>query len=146
MTGKITPGPTVALPVGLLAFGFAGPSFAQTLAQGADVQVSLWRILAALFFCIGLAVAGAFALKLRLNNGGGGRTAALGIISGALKFKLPSLRGQSRLRLIETLHVSAQLEICLFAFDQQQFLIAACPQGVVVLDRGAAADADPSVQ
>lgn len=104
-----------ALIAGLVLPGLA---LAQTLGQGqGDTDVSWGRVIGALVFCLALAVAAAFALRVRLRGG-----------VGAL------LSSNSRLTLIETVRVNQSLDICLFRFDQREFLVAATPHAVTVLE------------
>ncbi len=111
-----------ALVAGLILPGVA---LAQTLGQGqGDTDVSWGRVVGALVFCLALAVAAAFALRVRLRGG-----------VGAL------LSSNSRLTLVETMRVNQSLDICVFRFDQREFLVAATPHAVTVLEsREATAD------
>ena len=97
----------------LLVIANTTPVFAQTLGQGADAGPPLWRVLLVLLLCLGLAVAGAFALRWRL----GGRAPAM------------SLLGQRRTALIERTRLSHQVDLCLVRCDEREFLITTSPQG-----------------
>lgn len=129
----------LALAIGLAPAIAAGPAISQQLGQAASAGPSPWRVAAALALCLLLAVAGAFALRLRMR-GGWSPPAGLRLALGGS----PTLFGAAgrRLRLIETLRVSPQLEICLFSCDQRQFVIAATPHGATVLTDDAAAGAE----
>lgn len=101
----------VGLPLTLLLA--AAPAFSQMLGQGEDSGPPLWRVLLVLFLCLGLAVAGAFALRWRL----GGRTPTLVRL------------GQRRLALIERTRLSHQVDVCLVRCDNREFLVTTSPQG-----------------
>lgn len=92
-------------------------AFAQSLGHADDVGVPWWRVAGALILCLGLAVGAAYALRSRL--GGGGRRL----------FEV----GPRKLRLVETLRLSHQVDVCLVQCDQGQVLIAATPHGAVVV-------------
>lgn len=133
-------------PYGLSAWGTsllaclvpARASWAQTLGQGSDDGISLWRVLAALLLCLVLAVVGGFALKKRLD----GSTPTL-----ATLFKRgPTTR--RRLKLVESLRIGTQVELCIVTCDGREFLVATSTQGVQLLQRlpsdaGVAPDGDP---
>lgn len=113
-------------------------AWAQTLGQGSDEAISLWRVLAALLLCLVLAVVGGFALKKRMD----GSTPTL-----ASLFKRgPSAR--RRLKLVESLRIGPQVELCIVTCDGREFLVATSSQGVQLLhplpsDAGVAPDGDP---
>jgi flagellar biogenesis protein FliO len=123
----------------------ATPAFAQRLGQGAGVEIAWWRVAGALILCLALAVSGAFALKFRLREAGHaprlkGRQAWIAI-AGAFRPGLAPLQRQPRrLRLIETVRLSHQADVCLIECDGKDILVAATPQGVFVLN----ADETPS--
>lgn len=122
--------------VSLLIAGAAGPVWAQSLGQANTVNVSPWRVVAALGLSLTLAAAAALALRYRLDQQAGRRPGSLRVLVGLLRPGLASLsRPRRHLHLQESLRVSPQLEICLFNFDDEQFLVAASPQGATVLDR-----------
>ena len=104
----------------ILALGRCEPALAQQLGQGgAGTEIAWWRLIGAFLICVALAVAGALALKSRMRGG------------------LPKFGvGKRRLQLIDTLRLSHQVDVCLFALDDRDFLIAATPQGAVVLHVG----------
>lgn len=134
MTGLRRAWRSAALAAGIAASA-AAPAFAQRLGQAAAEGPSPWRVAAALALCILLAIGGALALRARLR---GGWTAPPG-------WRLP-LRDPGglfagsprRLRLIETLRLSHQVDICLFSFDERQFVVAATPHGATVVTADAA--------
>jgi flagellar biogenesis protein FliO len=96
------------------ALCLAAPASAQTLGQGGGPQVSWVRVVLALLFCLALAVAAALALRYRFRG-------AVRIAPGA----------DRRLRLVETLRLSHQTDLCLIEVDGRTFLFAATPQGGV---------------
>jgi flagellar biogenesis protein FliO len=93
------------------------PALAQRLGQGTGAEVPVWRVLGALAFCLALAVAAAILLKRRL--GGPGRVA---------------LGGARRLRLVESLRLSHQIDLCVVSCDGAEFLLAATPHGATLID------------
>lgn len=95
------------------------PAMAQTLGQGQDGGVSLWRVIFALLLCLALAVAGAFAVRSRTAG------------SGALLLK-PSLH-RRRLHLIETVRLPHQVTLCLLRCDGRELLLSTSPQGAHLL-------------
>lgn len=101
----------------VLTGGVSTPAIAQ-LGGAPDDGVSLWRVLFALLFCLGLAVAGAFAIRARL----GGRALITRARAGA-----------NRLDLEESLRVSPQLQVAIIRCDGARILIAATPSGTPAL-------------
>jgi flagellar biogenesis protein FliO len=103
-----------------MLFLSAAPVRAQTLAQGGGGDVSLWRVIGALVFCLLLASGAAFALRARFRGA------------------LPPLRGPGRrLRLIESLRLSHQTDLCLVELDGRELVIASTAHGAsLLLDRG----------
>lgn len=99
--------------------GHATPLMAQTLGHGTDDGISYWRVLAALVLCLGLAVAGAFAIRSRMG--------------GSLKgFRLA--RHAHRLQLVETLRLSHQADVSIVICDGREFLVGVSPGGVALLE------------
>ena len=89
------------------------------LGQASEVAVPWGRVFGALVICLGLAVGAAFALKYRMGG------------------TLPSMASSKRkLRLVESLRLSHQVDICLVACEERRFLIAASPHGAVVIAGG----------
>lgn len=121
----------------LVLWTACGPALAQKLGQATSAgDVSIWRVLGALLLCLVLAVAGAYALRHRLRGSG-----------------VPSLgRAFSpvdrRLKLVETVRLSHQTDICLMRCDDADFVIAATAQGVVLLSKPVelSAPAQPETQ
>lgn len=95
----------------------AAPAVAQRIGQGTGAEVPIWRVLGALLFCLFLAVAAAFVLRRRM--------------SGAMPL---AFKGRAkRLRLVETIRLSHQADICLIRCDERDYLLAAAPQGVTLI-------------
>lgn len=124
-----------ALPSGALV-ALATPTAAQTLGQGSGLEIAWWRIVAAFLICAALAVAAAFALRTRMQASGAHSQPASGwrAVRNAI-FSWPSCpeAGEPRLRLVETLRLGPQVDICLVQVDGRDFLVAMSPQGVSLL-------------
>jgi flagellar biogenesis protein FliO len=100
------------------AAAWTTPLSAQTLGQGGGAEVSLWRVFGALIFCLALAAGAAFALRARLRG------------------SLPSVKGAGRrLRLVESLRLSHQVDLCLVEIDGKEIVVAATPHGANLLER-----------
>jgi flagellar biogenesis protein FliO len=95
----------------------AAPALAQRLGQGTDAELPVWRVLGALAFCLALALAAAILLKRRL--GGPGR-AAFG--------------RARRLQLVESLRLSHHIDLCVISCDGAEFMLAATPHGVTLIN------------
>ena len=106
---------TLAIPCLLLLFQ---PAAAQTLGQGSDVEISVWRIVATLVLCTMLAVGGAFLLKAR---------------QGSLPLGSFLPKQNRRLRLVESLRLGPQADLCIVECDGRELLIAASAQGTRLL-------------
>lgn len=96
----------------------SGAAVAQRLGQGADDDVSVWRVVAALLLCMVLAVVGAFILK---SGGWRGLPAFV------------SLKRGNRLRLVESLRVGNQAELCIVVCDGRELLVSSSAQGIALL-------------
>jgi flagellar biogenesis protein FliO len=97
---------------------WAAPLSAQTLGQGGGAEVPLWRVVGALIFCLALAAGAAFALRARLRG------------------SLPSVKSAGRrLRLVESLRLSHQVDLCLVEIDGREVVVAATPHGANLLER-----------
>jgi flagellar biogenesis protein FliO len=99
----------------------ASPAAAQTIGQaGGGPEISIWRVLGALLFCLLLAAGAAFALRTRLKG------------------TLPTLKTGSprRMRLIESLRLSHQTDLCIVEVDGEEIIVAASPHGPRFLPRG----------
>lgn len=124
----------------------ASPALGQNLAQGANVNVSPWRVIAAFCLCIGLAIVAILALRSRMGVQGARAPHGLKELAARVNSvfaRIPKTR--RALHLQESLRVSPQLEICLLTFDNEQFLIAATPQSATVLHRRPATTLVPDV-
>src|SRR5258706_13616939 len=109
----------------LLAAIRSTPALAETLGQAGDDGISLWRVAFALVLCLGLAIAGAFALKGRLAPG---QAISIPFFAGATS---------RRMKLIETLRVKHQVELCLVTCDGHEMLVLTSKQGAQVLNTAA---------
>lgn len=88
--------------------------------------ISLWRVLGAWLLCIGIAVA----LILALRRVRAGRTA-----SGIASF-LPRTLGATRaIDIVETRRVNMSVDLCLFDYEGERYLIAVGAGGSTLLDR-----------
>lgn len=66
------------------------------------------------------------------------------MFAAALPRFVPAARSDARrLRLVETLRLSHQLDVCLLECDGDRLLVAATPQGLIVLPHGEAAGETP---
>lgn len=111
----------------------AAPALAQRLASGSPAPFPWWRWFAAIGLCLGLAVAGALALRARLGGAGGV----------AWPSALPSLRAgaaarRRRVSVLDSVRVSPTLEVCLIRCDAEDYLLAATPHAIVRLSAAAA--------
>jgi flagellar biogenesis protein FliO len=120
---------TFAAAYGLL-FGLLATTqaSAQKLGQATHYDPPWWRVIAALIFCVLLALAAAYVLRGRLN----GRLATL----------LAPKAGERRLRLVETTRLSNQVDVCLLRIDDDELLLAVSPHGSVLLRSRPAAPAE----
>lgn len=123
-----------ALIAGLLpAAGLAlipAVALAQTLGTGGGTELPWWRVVGALSLCLLLAAGAAIALKLR----SGGQIQLFTALSGA----------DRRLQLVETLRLNHQVDICVLRLDQREFVVAASPQGALLLVSGDAPPLTPA--
>ncbi len=109
---------TVGILAGVLLVCADTPAFAQKLGQAPDDGISFVRVLAALLLCLAIAVAAAIFLQKR---------AGLGLT-------LPSLiKRHARLKLVESLRVSPQVNVCIVTCDGRELLLEVSPQGASIL-------------
>ncbi|HLY89133.1 MAG TPA: hypothetical protein VKQ27_09120 [Acetobacteraceae bacterium] len=101
----------------LAVLSASGPAFAQ-LANPQDDGVSFGRVVGALLLCLGLAVAGALAIRARLGGG--------------LALTLPG-KSPRRLRLHESLRVSPQVQLAIVACDGREMLISTSASGAQLI-------------
>jgi flagellar biogenesis protein FliO len=97
----------------------AMPAAAQRIGQGAGAEVSMWRVILALLFCLALGAAVVFLLRRRFR---GARPLSFG--------------REKRLQLVENMRLSHQVDLCIVSRDGHEYLIAASPHGVTVVDDG----------
>lgn len=95
-----------------------GTAWAQQLGHGSDDAMPVWRIVAALFVCAGVAVAAALVLKHRMQGG-------------IALFRAG--HAGPRLAVMESLRVRPQTDLCIVSCDSDQFLIVISPQGTHLL-------------
>jgi flagellar biogenesis protein FliO len=95
------------------------PAAAQRLGQGTGTDISIWRVILALLFCLVLGGAAIFVLRRRFR---GVRPRAFG--------------RDRRLQLIENIRLSHQVDLCIVSRDGHEYLIAASPQGTTLVDSG----------
>lgn len=98
---------------------------AQTLGQGDDGDISLWRVLGALIACLILAALAAFALRWKLTG----------------RLVLPLWRpaglmgNRRRLQLVESVRLNQHVDLHIVVCDDNELLIAASGQGTQILER-----------
>ncbi|MEQ1540692.1 MAG: hypothetical protein ABL926_00405 [Novosphingobium sp.] len=85
--------------------------------------ISLVRVISALLLCLAAAVGIVLALRAR----GGKSSAGLG--------KLTGIYRDHRIRIIESRRISPHCDVCLFSFDDEEFLIACGSAGPTLLER-----------
>jgi hypothetical protein len=130
--------------IGMVWLGFAAPALAQQLGQGGDVAISWWRVVAALAICLALTLGAGVALRARQKGGGASPgQGPMALLEAVLRRR--GLGGASqRLKLVETLRLSHQVEVCLCRYDEIDFVIAATPHGAFLVTPGATgANGDP---
>ncbi len=127
--------------IGLLSL-MAMPACAQTLGLAHGPEISWWRVVAALVFCCLLGGAGALALRYRLR----GQAPNLRLMDAKKWQHLVAALGLKtkgkdspppRLQLIETVHLSYQVDVCLLECDGASVMIATSPRGAFVINRDA---------
>jgi hypothetical protein len=107
--------------------------FAQTLGQGTDDAISLWRVAGALLLCAGFAVAGAFVLKARM--GGGASTSMY------LPF---AAKRERRIKLVETLRLGPKAGLSIVACDDRELLVLVSESGSQIVREISSAPASSS--
>ena len=117
--------PIALMRAGLRAFQAAAlaasstPLLAQRLGQGTGSDVPVLRVIGALALCLGLAVIGAYLLKRRL---------------GGPIVRMPG--SARRLKLVESLRLSHQIDLCIVECDRGEFIVAATPHGATLINAG----------
>ena len=106
-----------AVLVGLAWAGLPPIALAQKLGGAPSTDVSWLRVTGALLFCLLLAAAAALVMKGRLRG--------TPFSSGT--------EGERQLRLVESLRLSHQVDVCLIECEGRRLLVAATPQGLVML-------------
>ena len=103
---------------GLATIGMAQAALAGQLGQAPDDGPSIWRVVGAFGLCVLFALAGALALRAR-----GGL--------GPLPWPRPS--GDRRLKLVESVRLTPQVQLCLVECDGQEMLLTTSPSGATLL-------------
>jgi flagellar biogenesis protein FliO len=104
----------VAATLAAVAFFLnAGAACAQTLGQGPDDDIPLWRVGVVLVLCLLLAVVAIFALRTRLGRG---------------SFTNLVMRKDRRLQLVESLRLGSHADLCIVRCDGQDLLIVVSAQ------------------
>ena len=100
--------PAVAAVAAIAIIVGPATALAQTLGQGSDDEISLWRVGGALLLCLVLAVAAIFALRARFGRG-----------------SLATLvtRKDRRLQLVESLRLGSHADLCIVRCDGSDLLI-----------------------
>jgi MFS family permease len=98
-----------------------GIALAGRLGQAAGDDIPWWRVAGALAVCVILAVAAAAALRLRLR------------MRGQAPGHSPLGPAPRQLKLVESLRLSHQVNVCLVACGERLVLVATSPQGAVLL-------------
>jgi hypothetical protein len=111
----------------LVLWAEAGAAVAGRIGLAPDDDVPPWRVVGALLLCLALAGAGAFILRRRLGGG-------IATISSRVR----------RVRLVETVRLSHQTDVCLLKVDDEDFLVAASASGTVLLARGLKGEGTPA--
>ena len=100
---------------------FAGQEAqAAALASGGGVEVSAWRVIGALIFCLALAAGGLFALRKRLPSAN--------VFFG--------MRGGGRFELVEHLPLGPQRSLYLIRIDGREFIAVASAERLELVPLG----------
>jgi hypothetical protein len=105
--------------------GLAGPALAQTLGQGGGVEVSLWRVLLSLFFCVGLGAAAVYLLRKQMMQG------RLELPWKRLGFAQPEV--QRRIRVADQQFLGPQRSIYLIEIDGEPYAALFAPQAATLI-------------
>jgi flagellar biogenesis protein FliO len=96
----------------------AVPAFAQTLGQGDEVGISLWRVLASLLIIVIFGVGALLVVRMR---------------TGQLKLWEPA--ASRRLQIVEVSRVVPQSALCLVRLDGSEYLIAITAGSVALIEK-----------
>lgn len=94
--------------------------------------ISLWRVFGAWLLCIGIAVV----LILALRRVRAGRTP-----SGIASFLPRGLGAARAIEIVETRRVNMSVDLCLFDYEGERYLVAIGPGGSTLLDRSSQPEA-----
>lgn len=111
--------------IGMASIVVSASAQAQVLGQGPQDEISWWRVIAALIFCLMLAAGAAFFIKARMG--------------GALPFRGLALArtpgSKRRLELVETLRLKPQLDLVIVRCDGRELLLATHAQTAQLIER-----------
>jgi hypothetical protein len=115
----------------------AVPAYAQNLGLAPNHNISPWRIVGALLFCLVLGIAGAFALQFRLrgkaiNIRSIKTTNWRALLAGLGTGRQPVDCGAQRLRLVETVRLGYQVEVNLLECDGKGIVVVTSPHGAFI--------------
>lgn len=146
MSRRTIPAVLGSMSIGGMAF-VALPACAQTLGQASGPDISWWRVIGALVFCCLLGLAGALALKYRMQRQGMTAKpvrfdpkALSGLLDMFRATPAPETGEASRLKVIATVRLSYQVDVSLLESDGKTVMIVTSPQGAFVVNP----DAPPS--
>jgi flagellar biogenesis protein FliO len=111
----------LAVAVILAASMHHAPASAQQLAQGDGVEISVWRVIVSLLFCIALAAGAIFALRRKLPHN-----------------SLFKRTDAQRLKLVEQISLGPQRGVYLIDLDGEEYLALLTQQGVSLTALGTA--------
>jgi len=100
-------------------------TYAAPLGRVGGDDIAWWRIAAALFLCLLLAVAAAFALRSRIGGSLGPHRFAW----------IRAAQPQRRLELIESLRIKPQVDLVIVRCDGRELLLSASSQSVKLIER-----------
>jgi len=118
-------GSSAPLVAAMLLLHGAFPARAQTLGQGTGPDISILGVLGALVLCLAVAVLAAFVLKARTR----GRALSVQTLFGRSRSQ------EGRLRVVETLRLGPQVDLCIVECDASEYLIAISGNGASLLSR-----------
>jgi flagellar biogenesis protein FliO len=102
------------------AFSLSGiaSAFGQTLGQGDEVGISIWRVLASLLLILVIGAGALLVVRMR---------------TGQLKLWQPA--ANRRLQICEISRITPQSALCLVTFDDHEYLIALTSGGATLIEK-----------